>query len=585
MPGEFGPGPDPEKLGPTGLSEQREREAGEGEPAPYYLVLPKLQERAEQKGVTLFEVMDAVKADWLESLPSEEESGDKDVSREALLKICKAVGVDLPTSNPELLSLAREYGINANAWQNNPSQFRLHLPVRGIYEPHLQPNYELFFKLFGERYTGKEEQIRQTLTRFDVSIRPINLSPPIVKSEAIENFLPKPGQRFIEDPFGVQLREHLVLDEEADRLIYLSTRKKNHGTYLAILRTVAYCTGGCASCYRGQQTRTLEKFRAKNPDGTEEDVRFVSPSEQIDRLVKRWNQEEDPPEDILFSGGEPMDIGVEEWQKIFESLKEAKHLKFLRICTGDLFLGEPFRLVDPKFLDILKKWHEDTGKPIKFATNLPHPKLITPEAVYAVMKLHKLGIGIEIQTQTPLEEGTLCFQREIERRIHALGKRENELTDDELIDAWAPSLARSFRLLRELCVKASMISDRPYKFIHDMQKSSSIVYNTILFSLLSEPHVGTTDSAVRPTSFALFTPHLPNLNLGFHSLQYLAEGEEGSDGVKYRIPHSVGEMAEYVEPYWPGINDNETRKRLVNIDFWRKLRERVIEIAKESKGA
>ena len=132
-------------------------------------------------------------------------------------------------------------------------------------------------------------------------------------------------------------------------------------------------------------------------------------------------------------------------------MKGAEHLKFLRICTGDLFLGEPFRVSDPKFLDLLKQWHEETGKPIKFATNLPHPAFITPEAVHAIMSLHKLGIGIEIQTQTPLEEGILCFQREIEQQIQQLGKEK--LTDEELMEAWAPALAKSFKLLRELCVK------------------------------------------------------------------------------------------------------------------------------------
>jgi len=279
-----------------------------------------------------------------------------------------------------------------------------------------------------------------------------------------------------------------------------------------------------------------------------------------------------------------MDISVEEWQKIFETLKDAEHLKFLRICTGDLFLGEPFRISDPKFLDLLKQWHEETGKPIKFAANLPHPAFITPEAVHAIMSLHKLGIGVEIQTQTALEEGILCFQKEIEQQIQQLGKEK--LTDEELLEAWTPALAKSFKLLRELCVKVAMVSDRPYKFIHDMQKSVSIVYNTVLFSLLSEPHVGTTDSAVRPTSFAVFTPKLPNLNMGFHGLEYLAKVngayQDDEEEVKMQIPHAVGETVEYSEPKWQGINDKETLQRITDIEFWKKLRERAKELVEEN---
>lgn len=560
---------------------------------PSYLMMSELEEAAERQGVALPEIIDAVRADWLSGLPSQEdldkfplERRSEIVTKEELKKVCEAAGIQLPVSNPELSAEAANLGIDQNKWQdrNFQGRFRFHLSPGGIEGLQQGKNRELFFKLFGGKYEGRESEIIDTLKGYDLSIRPMNFSPAIANSEAIENFLPEVGQKFEDDPFGVQRREHLVLDEEDGKLIYLSTRKKEHGTYLAILRSVAYCSAGCSNCYRGHQTREIAKFKSINPDGSEQDVYFPSPTEQVERLVRRWNQEENPPEDILFSGGEPMDISIEEWQKIFETLKGAEHLKFLRICTGDLFLGEPFRVSDPKFLDLLKQWHEETGKPIKFATNLPHPAFITPEAVHAIMSLHKLGIGIEIQTQTPLEEGILCFQREIEQQIQQLGKEK--LTDEELMEAWAPALAKSFKLLRELCVKIAMVSDRPYKFIHDMQKSVSVVYNTVLFSLLSEPHVGTTDSAVRPTSFAVFTPKLPNLNMDFHGLEYLAKVDgayqDNEEEVKMQIPHAVGETLEYSEPKWQGINDKETLQRITDIKFWKKLRERVKELVEEN---
>jgi len=560
---------------------------------PSYLMMSELEEAVEKQGATLPEIIDAVRADWLSGLPSQEdldkfppEKQSEIVTKEELEKVCEAAGIQLPVSNPGLSAEAANLGIDQNKWQdrNFQGKFRFHLSPGGIEGLQQGINRELFFKLFGKKYEGREAEIIDTLKGYDLSIRPINFSPAIANSEAIENFLPEVGQKFEADPFGVQKREHLVLDEENGKLIYLSTRKKEHGTYLAILKSVAYCAGGCASCYRGHQTRELEKFKAINPDGTETDVYFPPPVEQIERLVKKWNQEKNPPEDILLSGGEPMDISIEEWQKIFGTLKGAEHLKFLRICTGDLFLGEPFRISDPKFLDLLKQWHEETGKPVKFAANLPHPAFITPEAVHAIMSLHKLGIGVEIQTQTALEEGILCFQKEIEQQIQQIGK--GKLTDKKLIEAWAPALAKSFKLLRELCVKVAMVSDRPYKFIHDMQKSVSLVYNTVLFSLLSEPHVGTTDSAVRPTSFAVFTPKSPNLNMGFHSLEYLAKVDgayqEDEKEIKMKIPHAVGETIEYSEPKWRGINDEETVRRMTDIEFWGKLREQVKELVEKT---
>lgn len=549
-----------------------------------YLILPKLDEVSRKFGANLHLLIDAVRAEWINSLPSKlglsRKEQNRIVTREEFLKGCESVGIDLPKSNKRLYKLAERYGITADAWRNDDNfvfKYRLHLPIGGVHQPHLMPNYELFFKLFGKFYKGNKKKILKILENFDLSIRPLNLCSSISDSEAIKNFLPDVNQKLLKDPFGVQRREHLVLEKIGGKLVYLATRKKDHGTYLTILNIVAYCTAGCARCYRGEQTRELKRFTAINSDGSEEFVYFLPPVEQIRRLVKVWNEEKNPPEDILFSGGEPMDVDIDDWVKIIEELKKAKYLKFFRICTGDLFLGQPFRLINPKFLKALKSFHEETGKAIKFACNMPHPKFVTPEALYTIMTLHKLGIGIEIQTQTPLEEGILCFQRDIEEKLKKIKRRD--LTDEQLINIWAPPLVRSFKLLRELCIKVSMIADRPYKFIHDMQQSVSIIYNLVLYSLLSEPHVGVTDAAIRPTSFAVFTPHLPNLNMGYHSLQYLAKVQGAysidSEKVRMRIPHAVGSLAEYEEPYWKGINDLWVIQKFADVNFWKKLRERV----------
>ncbi len=552
---------------------------------PFYLVLPKLHKEARKLGKTIFHVIDAVRAEWIRSLPSKKDvTHEWEVSREELITKCKALKIELPRPNPKLVKLAKIYEITPEAWQydrNFVLKYRLHLPIGGIHDPLLKPAYDLFFELFGEYYKGKEHEIMKVLERYDLSIRPLNLSLSIATSEAIKNFLPEIDQKFVKDPFGVQRKEHLVLDEIGGKLVYLATRKKEHGTYLAILRTVAYCTAGCAKCYRGEQTRELKHFKAIDKDGREEIVYFLPPVEQVRRLIKYWNEKDpNPPGDILFSGGEPMDVSVDEWVKIIKLLEKAKYLQFFRICTGDLFLGEPFRLTEKKFLEALERFHHNTGKTIKFPCHLPHPKFITPEAIYAILTLQKLGIGIEIQSQTPLEEGIMCFQKEIMEKL----KNKKNKTTDELINAWSSALAKSYKLLRELSIKISMLGYRPYKFIHDMQQSVSIIYTTILYSLLSEPHVGDTDAAIRPTSFAIFTPHLPNINVGFHTFQYISHIKDAykCDGrkVTYKLPHAVGAEATYQEPFWDGVNDIDTIRKLSDITVWQKLRKKVKELAK-----
>lgn len=275
---------------------------------PPYLVMSELEAVAEKQGVALPEIIDAVRADWVSGLPSQEdldkfpaERRSEIVTKEELIKVCEVTGVELPVSNPELSAAAANLGIDQNKWQdrNFQDRFRFHLSPGSIERLQQGANRELFFKLFGKKYGGHESEIINTLKGYDLSIRPINFASAISESEAIENFLPEVGQTFEYDPFGVQRREHLVLDKENEKLIYLSTRKKEHGTYLAILRSVAYCSAGCSSCYRGHQTREIAKFKSINPDGTEQDVFFPPPTEQVERLVKHWNQEENPPEDII----------------------------------------------------------------------------------------------------------------------------------------------------------------------------------------------------------------------------------------------------------------------------------------------
>jgi pyridoxal phosphate enzyme (YggS family) len=625
-----------------------------------YLRLPKILERLEQRkrNETIPELKDSVRTEWLNNLPTREQLKDfapeerhELVTREEMLLTCQAANIQLPQANPELADIAKQYGIDETNYLDVKNRFHIPKDAKKRMDPEIYEKVMgVFFKMFGKKYEGiNREQVEKIFEKFDLSIRSLNMSSSIVNSEAIEQFLPEIDQKYKEDPFGVQREEHLVLDkDENGKPYYLATRKIDHGTYLAILKCVGYCIGGCKNCYRGEQTREINAFEMipKGGKGEKKKVSFLDPVEQTRRLVERWNTENDPPHDILFSGGEPMDIKMEYWSQIVDALKDAKYLEFFRICTGDLFLGEPLRLTDKRFTDALKKFHDETGKAIKFALGLPHPDFITPESVYAIKKLQKLGLGIEFESQTPLVEGITCFQKDMQKKTNDLGKKNAaDITDEELIESYAPSLAKSVDILGDLCNKFAQVASRPYKFIHDMQQSESIVYTTMAYSLLCETHTGKSDTT-RPTSFAIFTPDTPNLNMSFHSFEFLKDGKridyatidtddseetikkiqrkineflpakyqqqikeadkkgvhkftfplpEGKEPdfltdeevaqskiekkVQYKLPHAVGKVATYEEPYFPGINDEEILKRLdfgdENNVFWNKLKTKV----------
>lgn len=545
-----------------------------------HVKIQKIDSEVEKEGGTLPELIDAVRANWLENLPGDE--------RDLLIKICERNNVELPQKNESYLQVAERNELSGSNWQERTTvlKHRLGIPHKKKGNPMYDGSYEILFKLFGDKWSGNKEKMMEALRGFDLSIRPLNLSKAISSCEAINYVLPELGYTFQKDPFGVQRKEALVIKEKDGRKIYLATRKKDHGTYLAILTAAQYCTGGCARCYRGEQTRKRQKFTAIDENGKEEEIFFATtPTEQIEGLVEEWKNEKDPPSDILLSGGEPMNINPDQWEGICNALKKAENLRSFRICTGDLFLGEPFRLLEPKFIEAVTNFRKETGIAVKFATNLPHPAMITPEAIYAINKLQKLGIGIEFQSQTPLMDGVNCFQKEIVEKLEKVDK----MSDEKLISILAPSLAKSVDLLEDLCVKFSDVSNRPYKFIHDMQKSVSLIYTTMVYSILCEPHVGVTDSSIRPTSFALFTPKLPNLNMSFHSLHLMAEKkgsykvDKKSKMVKMKLPHAIGKTAEFEEPYIKGLNDKEVLEKITDEKFWSKLCEEVKRIRKKTR--
>ena len=92
---------------------------------PSYLMMSELEEAVEKQGATLPEIIDAVRADWLSGLPSQEdldkfppEKQSEIVTKEELGKVCEAARIQLPVSNPELSAEAANLSIDQNKWQD-----------------------------------------------------------------------------------------------------------------------------------------------------------------------------------------------------------------------------------------------------------------------------------------------------------------------------------------------------------------------------------------------------------------------------------------------------------------------------------
>jgi len=216
------------------------------------------------------------------------------------------------------------------------------------------------------------------------------------------------------------------------------------------------------------------------------------------------------------------------WQAMLQALTSAKHLQSLRICTGALFLGLPFRF-DTAFITLLTQFREQTGVQVKLSCHVAHTEQITPEAIEYANRLR--AAGIEILPQCPLEEGVNVWRNDMEKSILTLRRLDRLL-----------SLA---------------IGTRSYKWIVDMQGTVPLLFAIELWRTIHDCHQEDSD-ITRPTSFAAFLP-LPigNLNLSYHSLWAMEmKVNQAKNTVSYRIPHAAQEWVMYTEPLYAGINDN-----------------------------
>jgi hypothetical protein len=387
------------------------------------------------------------------------------------------------------------------------------------------------FLALSPKYQGQEELLRKYLKSYDLSILPLNLLQP----RGVKKFLPRLGLVPAPDPYGVQRSYSVVLRKEGDKTFYLSTHKAEYASFLPIMGGGAgrvFCPIGCAGCYRGPQTRFHEPLRIINKNDCKE-VWMPQPEQQAKWLVEEWNTR---PEfagvyDILFSGGEPMLLPNETWEKILAQMENAKHLRIFRICTGALFLGLPFRF-DDQFVRLLTEFRRRTGVQVKLSVHVSHPEHITPEAVYFARKL--AYAGIELLPQCPLEPG---------------------------VNFWMNNLAKTTKTLRRLDqLLATVIGSRCYKWILDMQGGVSLISAIEVWRRIHDRHQEESD-VTRPTSFALFLPQPEgNTNLSYHSLwaiQMQVDKEKGV--VHYKIPHPSGTWVDYEEPVWKGINDDPSR--------------------------
>lgn len=234
-----------------------------------------------------------------------------------------------------------------------------------------------------------------------LSILPLNL---LMPNEVLSQFIPPddfsmPHPLKDIDPYGIASTK-LVKDN-----IWFASQKFAH---TVLMNLHGHCLIGCSDCYKSFYVR--EK-------GHENDLGAGNPFEDkptnLERQAKilvSWLNSNPQVYDVIVSGGEPLMRSNAHLKVMLGIFEKAKFLKVLRICTGTIFLGLPFR-IDDELLNILEEFSAKTGVRITFQAHLSNHFQITPEAIIAVRKIRKKGFSI--YSQVPIKEGINFFSNDI----------------------------------------------------------------------------------------------------------------------------------------------------------------------------
>jgi len=390
---------------------------------------------------------------------------------------------------------------------------------KDVLEIRLNNNFFKFIKL-----SEKIEDVQKAINNgYRMSILPLNMLLPVevlIKYVPESDYFEKYPYNINPDPYGHEINR--IRDNSG---LLLGTRKFQ---YSFLMDIQSFCPIGCVGCYKTYYTREKEGEQRLG----------LSPNtlETQAKKTLEWLNSQPQVYDIIISGGEPLliDLDNSKIKLLFGFLEKATHLKIIRICTGLIFQGLPFRIEDA-LLDIIENFCQTTGKRFTFQAHLSNHYQFTPEALFAIRKIRKRGFNI--YSQVPIQEGINFFRDDMNKSIEFLTK------------------------LGRFQVKAEV---EPYKYILDMHPRTQKRYVPLekilpIWRRLAESHIY--PELERPRTLSILC-NKGNIILSWYMSKHMKKiiNKEKSE-VIYQIPAITGispeeQIIEYWEPLIEGVNDD-----------------------------
>lgn len=175
---------------------------------------------------------------------------------------------------------------------------------------------------------------------------------------------------------------------------------------ISILKPFNTCAQICVYCQRNWEIdRVLEP-------------KALASSRKIEEALS-WFDEHKSVGDVLITGGDPLIMKDYQIERILEALASKEQIYRIRIGSRTPVVL-PMRITD-NLIKIVSKFHNPPKLEIALVTHFEHSYEITPEAMNAVQKFKKIGIGVYNQQVYTVENSRRFETAKLRRDLKSIG--------------------------------------------------------------------------------------------------------------------------------------------------------------------
>jgi lysine 2,3-aminomutase len=175
---------------------------------------------------------------------------------------------------------------------------------------------------------------------------------------------------------------------------------------ISIIKPFNTCAQICVYCQRNWEIdRVLEP-------------RALASSKRLEDAVN-WFDEHKSVGDVLITGGDPLIMKDYQVERMLEAFASRKQIYRIRIGSRTPVVL-PMRITD-NFIRMVSKFHNPPKLEIALVTHFEHPYEITPDAMNAVQKFRKAGIGVYNQQVYTVENSRRFETAKLRRDLKSIG--------------------------------------------------------------------------------------------------------------------------------------------------------------------